>query len=46
MENLGAMAHSGYTGFREIMDRNVLALHCTLCSKTKEMAGTFCMKSS
>ena len=30
MENLGAMAYSWYTGFREITDRNVLELHCTL----------------
>ena len=28
MENLGAMAHSRYTGFREISDRDVLELHC------------------
>ena len=28
MENLGAMADSRYTGFREITDRNVLELHC------------------
>ena len=28
MENLGAMAYSRYTGFREIMDRDVLELHC------------------
>ena len=28
MENLGAMADSGYTGFREITDRDVLELHC------------------
>ena len=28
MENLGAMAYSRYTGFREIMDRGVLELHC------------------
>ena len=28
MENLGAMANSGYTGFREITDRDVLELHC------------------
>ena len=30
MENLGAMAYSWYTGFREIMDRDVLELHCTV----------------
>ena len=29
MENLGAMAYSRYTGFREITDRDVLELHCT-----------------
>ena len=29
MENLGAMADSRYTGFREIMDRDVLELHCS-----------------
>ena len=28
MENLGAMVDSRYTGFREITDRDVLALHC------------------
>ena len=28
MENLGAMAYSQYTGFREITDRDVLELHC------------------
>ena len=28
MENLGAMAYSRYTGFREITDRDVLELHC------------------
>ena len=28
MENLGAVADSRYTGFREITDRNVLGLHC------------------
>ena len=28
MENLGAMAYSPYTGFREITDRDVLELHC------------------
>ena len=27
-ENLGAMAYSRYTGFREITDRDVLELHC------------------
>ena len=32
MENLGAMAYSRYTGFREITDRNVLELHC-ICYK-------------
>ena len=30
MENLGAMADSRYTGFCEIMDRDVLDLHCIL----------------
>ena len=29
IENLGAMADSRYTGFREITDRDVLELHCT-----------------
>ena len=29
LENLGAMAYSRYTGFREITDRDVLELHCT-----------------
>ena len=28
IENLGAMAYSRYTGFREITDRDVLELHC------------------
>ena len=28
MENLGAMAYSRYTGFPEIMERDVLELHC------------------
>ena len=28
MENLGAMADPRYTGFREITDSDVLALHC------------------
>ena len=28
MENLGAMADSRYTGFREITDRDVLDLYC------------------
>ena len=28
MENLGAMAYSRYTGFREITDHDVLELHC------------------
>ena len=30
MENLGAMAYSRYTGFREITDRDVLELHCII----------------
>ena len=30
MENLGAMAYSRYTGFREKTDRDVLELHCIL----------------
>ena len=30
MENLGAMAYSRYTGFREITDRDVLELHCSM----------------
>ena len=34
MENLGAMAYSRYTGFREIMDRDVLELHCISIKKT------------
>ena len=29
MQNLGAMAYSRYTGFREITDRDVLELHCS-----------------
>ena len=29
MENLGAMAYSRYTGFREITHRNILELHCS-----------------
>ena len=29
MENLGAMAYSRCTGFREITDHDVLELHCT-----------------
>ena len=28
MENLGAMADSRYTGFREIRDHDILELHC------------------
>ena len=32
MENLGAMAYSQYTGFREITDRDVLELHCNTVS--------------
>ena len=31
MENLGAIAESRYTGFREITDCNVLELHYTVC---------------
>ena len=34
MENLGAMADSRYTGFREITDRDVLELHCIHCHLT------------
>ena len=34
MENLGAMAYSRYTGFREITDRDVLELHCSYNQKT------------
>ena len=30
MENLGAIADSRYAGFREITDRNVLELHCSV----------------
>ena len=30
MENLGAMADSRYTGFHEIMDRDVLEQHCII----------------
>ena len=30
MENLGAMAYSRYTGFREITDRDVLELYTIL----------------
>ena len=30
MENLGAMAYSRYTGFREITERDVLELHCIM----------------
>ena len=30
LENLGAMAYSRYTGFREITDRDVLELHCII----------------
>ena len=33
MENLGAMAYSRYTGFREITDRDVLELHCIVILK-------------
>ena len=36
MENLGAMAYSQYTGFREITDRDVLELHCI--KKIKSLA--------
>ena len=35
MENLGAMAYSRYTGFREITDRDVLELHCRSSSRIK-----------
>ena len=30
MENLGAIADSRYTGFREITDCDVLELHCIM----------------
>ena len=33
MENLGAMAHSRYTGLREITDHDVLELHCSWIDK-------------
>ena len=37
MENLGAMAYTRYTGFREITDRNVLELHCIyICIRARE----------
>ena len=36
MENLGAMAYSRYTGFREITDRDVLELHCIKKTAEKE----------
>ena len=35
MENLGAMAYSRYTGFREITDRDVLELHCIKATAVK-----------
>ena len=38
MENLGAMAFSRYTGFREIMDRDVLELHCTELSLCRPLS--------
>ena len=38
MENLGAMAYSRYTGFREITDRDVLELHCiVICTQSKHL---------
>ena len=33
MENLGAMADLRYTGFHEIMDRDVLDLQCISTDK-------------
>ena len=33
MENLGSMANLQHTGFREIMDRNVLDLQCITAHK-------------
>ena len=39
MENLGAMAYSRYTGFREITDRNVLELHCITTLLSFEQLG-------
>ena len=45
MENLGAMAYSQYTGFREITDRDVLELHCIyikiLCKYFAKVAHIF-----
>ena len=35
MENLGAVAYSQYTGFREITDCDVLELHCISAWKLK-----------
>ena len=42
MENLGAMADSRYTGFREITDCDVLELHCSweLVRKDIELSTT------
>ena len=41
MENLGDMAYSRYTGFREIMDRDVLELHCTCICISTNNSDTF-----
>ena len=41
MENLGAMAYLRYTGFREIMDRDVLELHCISISTLKYPQSVF-----
>ena len=45
MENLGAMAYSRYTGFREITDRDVLELHCKndFTSVTVVGGGLYCI---
>ena len=39
MENLGAMADSRYTGFREITDRDLLELHCITLKMSSQTSG-------
>ena len=39
MENLGAMADPRYTGLREITDRDVLELHCSVREFIQSLTG-------
>ena len=39
MENLGAMADSPYTGFREIMDHDILDLYCSVGGSNQSTMG-------